>query len=87
MASIVRERGGFIDKYPGDGFLALFPGGGVPTLDCAVEMRRALALLNAESGDEGFPAMGIGIGVHQGTLMLGTIGEAERMEPTSSRIS
>jgi class 3 adenylate cyclase len=80
MGPIVRENGGFIDKYIGDAIMALFP-----HADDAV--KTAIAMLkqipNCGHGEylhEG--ALRIGIGLNTGHLMLGTIGEADRMEGT-----
>lgn len=78
---IVRNHGGFIDKYLGDGFMALFPNDADSALDAALEMRRALLVFNAERRETGLPIR-IGIGIHRGPLMLGTIGENQRMDST-----
>lgn len=78
---IVRNHGGFIDKYLGDGFMALFPNDADSALDAALEMRRALLVFNAERRNAGLPIR-IGIGIHRGPLMLGTIGENQRMDST-----
>ena len=76
VGPVIREHGGFIDKFVGDAVMALFPRGPADALAAAVSMQRAVREMNAEGGE---PAR-IGIGIHHGTLMLGTIGEAERMD-------
>lgn len=82
VGPIMREHRGFIDKYMGDGFMALFPDKPEDALLAAVAMRRSLADLNAGRERRGEPAIRIGIGLHLGTLMLGTVGEPQRMDGT-----
>ena len=78
---IVRNNGGFIDKYLGDGFMALFPGDADHALNAAMSMREELVVFN-EQHRELYSPTRFGIGVHKGALMLGTIGEAMRMDST-----
>lgn len=78
----VREYGGFIDKYLGDGFMALFPGGGESALRCALAVQARVAAYNDDRQETGRTAIRVGIGVHTGRLMLGTIGEEARMDGT-----
>ncbi|KYF56159.1 hypothetical protein BE08_28465 [Sorangium cellulosum] len=83
LSPIVRRHGGFIDKYIGDAIMALFPGDAGDALRAAVEMQRAVRQLSEERRSVGLPSISMGIGIHTGSLMLGTIGEAERMEVTA----
>jgi signal transduction histidine kinase/class 3 adenylate cyclase len=76
----VRAHGGFIDKYIGDAIMALFPAGGIEALRAAIAMQKAVDAFNTEE-PVALP-LAIGIGVHRGKTMLGTIGEEERMEAT-----
>jgi two-component system sensor histidine kinase ChiS len=76
----VRAHGGFIDKYIGDAIMALFPKEGEGALRAAVAMQRAVDAFNAE--EPLAVPLAIGIGLHRGKTMLGTIGEEERMEAT-----
>jgi len=78
----VRENGGFIDKYIGDSIMALFPTSSDCAVRCAIEMHGCLAGFNARLKDTGHLAIKIGIGLHEGRLMLGTVGEHERMDGT-----
>ncbi len=82
VSPVIREHDGFIDKYIGDAVMALFPQRVEDAVGAAIAMQRALHTFNQEIRAEGYPAISIGIGLHRGTLMLGTIGEAERMETT-----
>jgi two-component system sensor histidine kinase ChiS len=78
----VRNNGGFIDKYMGDGIMALFPSAPEGAVRCAIEMHGQLVEFNAQREKAGNPPIKIGIGLHEGGLMLGTIGENERMDGT-----
>lgn len=82
VSPAIREHGGFIDKYIGDAVMALFPQRVEDAVGAAIAMQTALYTFNQEIRAEGYPAINIGIGLHRGKLMLGTIGEAERMETT-----
>jgi two-component system sensor histidine kinase ChiS len=78
----VRAHGGFIDKYLGDGFMALFPEGAESAVRCALDVQARVAAYNADREASGRPAIRVGVGVHTGRLMLGTIGEELRMDGT-----
>lgn len=82
IGPLIREHQGFIDKYLGDGIMALFPTHPADAVRTALEMCRALKNLNAERAGRGEPAVRIGVGIHTGSIMLGTVGEPERMDGT-----
>lgn len=84
LATIVRDHHGMVDKFMGDGMLAVF---GTPearadhaqlALAAAREMRRAVDEL-ASRGEIDFR---VGIGVHTGELVVGCLGSGVRMEFT-----
>jgi class 3 adenylate cyclase len=79
---IVREHGGFIDKYIGDAIMALFPRGADDALAAAIALQRAVDRFNERAHPSGAPPIEVGVGLHAGTLMLGTIGEERRLETT-----
>jgi class 3 adenylate cyclase len=78
---IVREHGGIVDKYLGDAIMALFPGSTDEALRAAIALQHAVAAHNLERDGSGAPVV-VGVGLHRGSLMLGTIGESERMDGT-----
>jgi class 3 adenylate cyclase len=82
MGPVIRRNGGFIDKYIGDGIMALFPGRPDDALAAILEMRQELELYNTHRRASGYRPIRVGYGVHTGKLMLGVIGESERMEST-----
>ena len=79
---VIRAHGGFIDKYLGDGVMALFPGSPAGALRAAVDMQKQMVQYNEGRKRAGYKPIKIGIGLHRGTLILGTIGETERMHTT-----
>ena len=90
MVQIVEQRGGMIDKFLGDGFIALFGiGDGDETghADRAVAvgeaMLRALPELNALFAANRIDPISIGIGIHTGPAIVGSIGTPERLEFTA----
>lgn len=79
---IIRANHGFIDKYIGDAIMALFPSEPHDALKAAVELQKALVTYNQGRRNAGYDPVRIGIGLHRGELILGTIGEEERMQTT-----
>ncbi len=79
-------HGGFIDKFMGDGVMALFGGSNTGVADDAVygaiAMQEAIKNYNIYRKNSGYPSIVIGIGVHTGRLTLGTVGFKDRMETT-----
>jgi two-component system sensor histidine kinase ChiS len=82
ISPAIRENNGFIDKYIGDAVMALFPRSPSDGVRAAIDMQKELNIYNEEREKNGLFRIAIGIGLHAGTLMLGTIGERERMEST-----
>ncbi|MDX1497041.1 MAG: adenylate/guanylate cyclase domain-containing protein, partial [Salinisphaeraceae bacterium] len=80
MAPIIRRHGGFINRYLGDALLAIFPGKADSAVAAAVEMLDQLANFNEQMQDRLDEPLRIGIGINTGPMMLGTVGEPDRME-------
>lgn len=79
---VVREHGGIVDKYVGDAIMALFPRAPDDGVRAAIALQAAVAAHNAERAAGGLAPIAVGVGLHRGSLMLGTIGEHERMDGT-----
>jgi class 3 adenylate cyclase/HAMP domain-containing protein len=83
MGEAISGCGGFIDKYIGDAIMALFDDEATDgCLDAALAMRRTLRALNDERIARGLPALDIGIGIHGGEVVMGTIGFISKIEST-----
>ncbi|MGB7440928.1 MAG: ATP-binding protein, partial [Coleofasciculaceae cyanobacterium] len=82
VSPVIRKNQGFIDKYIGDAIMALFPKTADDALQAAIEIQRQVSIYNSERQAISKPPIAIGIGLHTGSLMLGTIGDEQRMEST-----
>jgi class 3 adenylate cyclase len=82
MGPLIRRHHGFIDKFIGDGIMALFPGEPSDGVASAVDMQREMYTYNRHRKRSGYEAITIGIGVHAENVILGVVGEQERMEGT-----
>jgi adenylate cyclase len=88
MAEVVLAHGGTIDKFAGDGVMAIFgapdpqPDHPAQALRCALDMQARQQQLNWETWAEGVPPLGMGIGVNTGIVVAGTFGGAGRLEYT-----
>lgn len=82
------NRGGMVNKFTGDGILAVF---GAPLSNgikedaqAAVEAARAIQVglvdLNEQMRAEGKPEMKLRIGLHSGDVLAGSMGSSERLE-------
>jgi adenylate cyclase len=88
MAEVVLDHGGTIDKFAGDGVMAVFgapdpaPDHAEKALRCALSMQARQKQLNDETAAEGLAPLGMGIGVNTGTVIAGTVGGGGRLEYT-----
>src|ERR1044071_9632379 len=89
MTDIIFAHGGTLDKYLGDGLMALF---GAPTATpqdacnavvAAVQMQQRMEEINQELRAEGLNEIGVGIGLHTGEAVVGYIGSERRSEYTA----
>ena len=91
MSSVILEMGGVVDKFIGDAIMANF---GTPTpadnpgedslnaVKAGLKMKEQLALLNQEREKQGFAPIKIGIGIHTGDVIAGSIGQGQLLEYT-----
>jgi class 3 adenylate cyclase/putative methionine-R-sulfoxide reductase with GAF domain len=88
MGGIVFKHQGIVDKYLGDGFLALFGAPVSSTTDAdhavtaALEMKTSLAGVNKYLIKKFGAAVGMGISVHTGEVVVGNIGFEKKMDYT-----
>jgi len=89
MSDIIFANGGTLDKYIGDGLMALF---GAPTstpddaanaVTVAVGMQRRIQKLNEDFVVAGLPEISIGVGLHTGEATVGYVGSERRTEYTA----
>lgn len=82
MGPVIRQNNGFIDKFIGDEIMALFAGRADDAVDAAINMQKELEIYNQRRFSVGYSPIDIGIGINTGDMMLGIIGESNRMEGT-----
>jgi adenylate cyclase len=88
MVELVFEHGGTLDKFMGDGLLALWgapvavPGDTDHALTAARAMQAECAALNARWAGQERPPLAIGIGLDHGDAFTGMIGSPRRLEYT-----
>lgn len=88
MGDIVFKHHGIVDKYLGDGFLAIFGAPVASTRDAdnaltaALEMRRALKRANQIFRKEFGTAINIGTSILTGEVVVGNIGFEKKMDYT-----
>ncbi len=89
MSEIIFRHGGTLDKYIGDGLMAIF---GAPTasaqdadnaLQTAIDIQRSVESLNKEFKAEGYSPIEVGVGLHTGVATVGYIGSEKRSEYTA----
>lgn len=83
MVPVINQHGGTIDKFMGDGIMALFPNSADSALNAAVGMMQSLAVYNKKLAANNLPIVEIGLGLHTGKMMLGTVGTSSRMDVTA----
>lgn len=86
---VEEENAGMINKFLGDGFMALFgvgveeDNGADEALRTAVAMQAALRQLNEDLAGRGEEQTAIGVGIHTGPAIVGSIGSPQRLEFTA----
>ncbi|HET7838170.1 MAG TPA: adenylate/guanylate cyclase domain-containing protein, partial [Rectinemataceae bacterium] len=84
VVPIIRENGGFVDKYIGDAIMALYSGnaGADQAIRSAIAMQAKIVEYNGHRAKMGYAPISMGVGIHTGDLMLGVVGVHDRMENT-----
>ncbi len=92
MVACVFQHQGLVDKFIGDAIMALWGStrsqpteqewrqDALAAVEAALDMRRALLELNTDWRQRGMNEMRIGMGIHQGDVVVGNIGSAEPYE-------
>jgi len=82
IVPIIRDEGGYVDKYRGNGFLALFPQDAQGALRAGVQVLKAVKTLNHKNRLLTGRHIEMSLTIHSGNVTLGTIGEKDRMDGT-----
>jgi len=88
MVEVIQRHGGTVDAIIGDAILVPF---GAPlameeasyhAVLCSLEMQQAMAGVNEQNVRRGWPEIEMGIGLHRGEVVVGSIGSAKRSHYT-----
>jgi adenylate cyclase len=88
MSDLILDNEGTLDKYLGDGIMALFgapwskPDDAQRAVKTAVGMQRALSNLNRQWQARGQEPLRMGLGINTGQVTAGNIGSSRRMDYT-----
>jgi adenylate cyclase len=80
MVEVIGASRGTLDKFLGDGLMAIFgapgenPDHAEDACRCALEMQRRLEDVNAQRLERDLPPLHIGIGIHTGLAVVGNVG-------------
>lgn len=88
VTDIISDHGGTIDKFLGDGVMAVF---GAPvsrgndaenSVRAAQSIQRLVAELNRDAAERQWPQIRVGVGINTGTVTAGNIGSPKRIDYT-----
>jgi adenylate cyclase len=88
VVPVIFRNGGMLDKFLGDGVMAVF---GIPdesnldpvkAIHCAVEIQKGVMALKDKLVNDGLFDIEVGIGIATGLVVAGNIGSAEQMNYT-----
>jgi adenylate cyclase len=89
LTASIRERGGQVLKFIGDGMLAIFPFEEADraetcrrALDAAIEAMRNIEALNAAREGRGAPPASVDLALHLGDALYGNVGAIDRLDFT-----
>lgn len=80
--SIISRNHGFVDKIIGDGIMAIFPSSPNDAVQASMEIMEAISEWNRLRKKEGLLPVTAGIGIHTGTVSMGTVGTEDRLDTT-----
>ncbi|RPI67596.1 MAG: GAF domain-containing protein, partial [Ignavibacteriae bacterium] len=79
MSEVVTRHNGLVNQLLGDGLLAFF-WNSIDAVNAAVDMQLALEEYNVQRLQKGRRPISAGIGLHKGTVIIGIVGDATRMD-------
>src|SRR5262245_45118564 len=88
MVDTIFKYEGTLDKFMGDGIMALWgapvrhPDDVLRSVQCALEMGEALAKFNRKRLDKNQAPLAVGVGIHTGPLVAGYIGSSKALSYT-----
>lgn len=86
LSEQVLSHGGTVEKYLGDGLMAIFDGAQLRSQDatnavrCAIGMHQAIVRWNGVTGRHGDEAIQIAVGINTGRVIVGAVGSGRHQE-------
>jgi class 3 adenylate cyclase len=85
---IIREHGGYVNKFLGDGIMFFFgapqhaPDHAARALDTVLALKRAMVTFNETLRERGLPHLSLRVGISSGEMLVGDAGTAEASDYT-----
>ncbi|MEB3213893.1 MAG: glutaminase [Leptolyngbyaceae bacterium] len=76
----IRNHRGFVVKFMGDGMMAVFPEGADDAIAAGVAVFNRLNSFNEKLEANGQVPIQVGMGIHAGHMMVGVVGERDRLQ-------
>lgn len=76
----IRDHNGFVVKFLGDGMMAVFPEGADDAVSAGITKLQRVREYNVKREHDGWLPIQVGIGVHVGHMMVGIVGEENRIQ-------
>lgn len=79
VGPVITRHNGFVSQYYGDGIMALYLGQPSDAVSAAIDMHKEVAAYNLNRQKKDRLPISIGVGLHTGPLMIGIIGDEQRL--------
>lgn len=79
ISPIIKQNNGFVTKFLSGGFMALFPKSDFDSIKAGLEILQVIEKLNLENSEY---IVKPHVGIHYGKMIIGTIGEENRLDDT-----
>lgn len=85
QTQIIQSHGGIVDKFMGDGIMAIFSGDNMITnaIEASIHIQKELSLLNNQRKKQRENVLDVGVGLASGIAVLGSVGSHDRMDFTA----
>ncbi len=80
MCECVSRNRGFVSNFLGRGLIALFRSGVNDCMKAAFDIQSEITKINRKRAEEYYPCIACNGGIHYGNLVIGVIGESNRLE-------
>lgn len=79
VGPVIARHHGFVSQYYGDGIMALYVGRPSDAVNAAIDIHKGVAAYNLQRQKKNRLPISIGVGLHTGPLMIGIIGDEQRL--------